>query len=114
MHNQAALAYLVKMGGTKNLSMIQEAKEIWEFCSFDQITLTAEYLPGTLNTRADKASREMNKSSSELILNKPIFKKLIQALATVDADMFASRLCHQIPKNISWQADPHAWMVDAF
>ena len=110
----SSISLFGKNGRDKNLSMIQEAKEIWEFCSFDQITLTAEYLPGTLNTRADKASREMNKSSSELILNKPIFKKLIQALATVDADMFASRLCHQIPKNISWQADPHAWMVDAF
>ena len=112
--SQPALAYLVKMGGARNLPMIQEAKEIWEFCSVNQITLTAEYLPETLNTRADKASREMNKSSSEWILNKPIFKKMIQALGPVDKDMFASRLCHQIPKYISWQPDPHAWMVDAF
>ena len=32
MGNEAALAYLVKMGRTRNLLMIQEAKEIWEFC----------------------------------------------------------------------------------
>ena len=59
MDNQAALAYLVKMGGTRNQLIIQEAKEIWEFFLANQITLTAEYLPGTLNTRANKASREM-------------------------------------------------------
>ena len=51
-----ALAYLVKMGGTRNLLMIQEAKEIWEFGLANQ---TTQYLPATLNTRADKASREI-------------------------------------------------------
>ena len=112
MDNQAALAYLVKMGGTRNLFMIQEAKEIWEFCLAIKITLIAEYLPGTLHTRADKASREMKNSS--WTLTKPIFQKLIQALGPVHVDLLASRLCHQIPKYISWQPDPHAWMVDAF
>ena len=29
-------------------------------------------------------------------------------------DLFASRLYHQILRYISWQPDPHAWMVDAF
>ena len=29
-------------------------------------------------------------------------------------DLFASRLCHKIPKYISWQADPHAWITDTF
>ena len=80
----------------------------------NQITLTAEYLPGTLNTRADKAFREVKNSSSEWILNKPIFQKLIQTLGLVDVDLLASKLCHQIPKYISWQPDPHAWMVDTF
>ena len=54
-----ALAYLVKMGGTRNLLMIQEAKEIWEFGLANQTTLTAQYLSATLNTTADKASREI-------------------------------------------------------
>ena len=87
--NQAALAYLVKMGGTRNLLLIQEAKEIWKFCLANQITLTAEYLPGTLNTSADKASREMKNSSSEWILNKPMLQKLIQAFGPLDVDLFA-------------------------
>ena len=56
MVNKAVLAYWVKMGGTRNLLMIQEAKEIWELYLANQITLTAKYLPGTLSTRTDKAS----------------------------------------------------------
>ena len=102
------------MRGTSNLLMIQEAKEISEFCLANQITLTAEYRPGTLNTRPRKVSREMKNLSSQWILNKPIFQKLIQALGPVDVDLFASRLCRQIWKYISWHPDSHAWMVDAF
>ena len=59
--------------------MIQGAHEIWEFCLANWITLTAEYMPGTLNTRAGKAFKEMKNSSSKSILNKPMFQKLIQA-----------------------------------
>ena len=56
----------------------------------------------------------MKNPSSEWILNKPIFQKLIHALGSVDLDQFASRLCHQIPRYINWQPDPHAWIVDGF
>ena len=110
MDNQPALTYLVKMEGARNLLMIHGAKEIWEFCLANQIRPAAEYLPGTLNTRADNASREMKNSASEWILNKPIFQQLIQALGPVDVDLFASRLCQQISEYISWQPDPHAWI----
>ena len=55
--HQVALAYLVKMEVTRNILMIQEAKDIWEFCLSNQIKLIAEYLLGTLNTRADRYSR---------------------------------------------------------
>ena len=65
MGNQAALAYLVKMGGTRNVLMIQETNEIWEFCLANQITVTAEYLSAILKTRAGKAFREMKNSSSK-------------------------------------------------
>ena len=56
----------------------------------------------------------MKNSSSEWILKKPIYQKLIQALGPVYVDLFASRSYLQIPKFISWQPDPHAWVVDAF
>ena len=79
MDNHAALTYLVKMERTRNLLMIQEATEIWEFCLANQIPLTAEYLPGLKNTRKDKASKNL---SSKWPLNKPMFQKLIQGFRT--------------------------------
>ena len=53
MYNQAALAYLVKMRETRNLIIIQEAKEPWKFCLENQIASTAEYLPKIKNLSSE-------------------------------------------------------------
>ena len=100
------------MGRKRNMLMIQEAKEIWEFCLANQVTLTAEYLLGTLNTRLKTLPEKWKIRQGKL--NKLIFQKLIHALGPVDVDLFASGLHHETTKCISWQPDPHLWMVDAF
>ena len=43
--NTTALAYLVKMGGSKSLEMTKVSKEIWSYLLQEGITITAEYLP---------------------------------------------------------------------
>ncbi|XP_057296294.1 uncharacterized protein LOC130625258 [Hydractinia symbiolongicarpus] len=62
--NMTALSYLLKMGGTKNLTMIKIAKEIWDFLLLHKITITAEYLPGCLNIKADWESRHTEQNGS--------------------------------------------------
>ena len=59
-----ALTYLLKMGDTQNLKLVQLAKEIWDHFLRRGITLTAEYLPSKLNVTADWESRN-NSDSSE-------------------------------------------------
>ena len=101
MDNQAALAYLVKMEGARNLLTIQEAKEIWEFCLANQITYCR--IPAEDSKYQGRPGIQGNEK-----FVKP------QALGPVNVDLFRSWLYHQIPKYISRQPDPHAWMVDAF
>ena len=55
--NMTALSYLLKMGGTKNPELMQISKEIWEFLLGQGITITAEYLPGNINYKADWESQ---------------------------------------------------------
>ena len=55
----------------------------------------------TSNTRAEKASGKMKNSSSGWILKKSMFQKLIHALRPGNVNLFASRLCQQIPRYIS-------------
>ena len=51
--NIVALPYLMKMGGTQNLKMVELAKGILEYLLKWGITITAEYLPSELNLTAD-------------------------------------------------------------
>ena len=57
MDNTAVLSYLLKIGGTKNNSLIKMIKEIWTYLITNQITNIAEYHPGKLSVRADWQSR---------------------------------------------------------
>ena len=73
----AALSYLIKIGGTHNKDMIDLAKDIWTLVLPEGITITAEYLPGVLNTKADWASRNFQ-DSSEWLLSQKVFQKICQ------------------------------------
>ena len=94
--NIVALTYLMKMGGTQNLKMVELAKEIWEHLLKWGITITAENLPSELNAAADWESRN-SLDSSEWMLSHQIFKKVCQIRSFLDMNLFVSRLSHQIP-----------------
>ena len=87
--NMTALSYLMKMGGTVNREMIPLSKEIWNFAISKEITITAEYLPGKLNIRADWASRHFQ-DSSEWLLSPKVFHKITQRWGTPEINLFAS------------------------
>ena len=75
MDNMTALSYLMKMGGTKSQELTAISKEIWQYLLKRKITITAEYLPGSMNVEADRESRQ-TRDSSEWKLNPTIFMKL--------------------------------------
>ena len=62
--NMVALKYLLKVGGARNLKLVQLAKKTWVHLLECGITLTAEYLPSKLNVTAEWDSRN-NSNSSE-------------------------------------------------
>ena len=113
MDNMTALSYLMKMGGTKNQELTAISKEIWQYLLKRKITITAEYLPGSMNVEADRESRQ-TRDSSEWKLNPTIFMKLCQIRGTPEVDLFASRVSHQLPHYISWKIDPFSQGRDAF
>ena len=111
--NTTALSYLIKMGGTKNVQMIEITKRIWEFLLPRKITLTAEWIPSHMNDAADWESRNV-KDSSEWMLCPNIFKALSRTMGQPSIDLFASRVSNQLPRYLSWKADPNCLAVDAF
>ena len=53
IENTTAVLYLAKIGGTGNQMLQKLSKEIWQYLLKHQITVTAEYLPSSLNVEAD-------------------------------------------------------------
>ena len=79
--NMAALSYLLKMGGTHSMELIQTSKEIWDYLHQHKITITAEYLPSKQNVIADWESRHV-KDSSKRKLSPNIFKQITKKWGT--------------------------------
>jgi len=77
--------------------MSQLSKEIWQYLIQNQITITAEYLTGSLNTIADWESMS-TRDSSKWKLNPSIFRKICQKLTYPSVDLFASRLSFQVKR----------------
>ena len=111
--NVTAVAHINRMGGTKSQLLNHLAKQIWDWCQRNQIILVAEYIPGTLNVRADWESRNQQ-DSGDWMLDKTIFNQIMKLLGWCKIDLFASRLNHQLPQYFSWKADPGAMGINAF
>ena len=82
-------------------------------CIERNISLTAEHLPGHLNTIADHESRTVQ-DRCDWMLNQEIFQRIQKTMGPLEVDLFASRLTKQLPRFYSWRADPEAMATDAF
>lgn len=111
--NSTTVCYLNAMGGTKTPLCNKLAKSVWMCCVQNEIWLTACHLPGVLNVKADKSSRQFNERI-EWQLKHDIFLKIIDIFGTPEIGLFACRLNNQLPKYVSWKPDPRACHVDAF
>ena len=83
------------------------------WCLERNILITAQHLPGSLNTTADAESRTL-RDRTDWKLNPIIFHKIIQPWGPLEVDLFASRLSTQCQRYFSWQPDPSAEATDAF
>ena len=77
------------------------------------ITLTAQHLPGVLNTIADEESRVM-KDIADWMLNPAVIREIQKQFGPLEVDLFASRLSAQLPTYFSWRPDPEILATDAF
>ena len=89
-----AFSYLVKMGCTRNKLMIVLSKEIWDYLLRKEIRITSEYFPGLLNVEADTQCRTVRDAG--------------ECWGTLEIDLFASSISHQLPTHISWKLDPYS------
>ena len=111
--NLFTVTYINNMGGTKTLLCNSLARDIWNWCGDNNLWISAEHLPGTQNTIADKESRIFN-DGTEWMLRPHLFERIVAHFGQHTLDLFASRLNTQLEKYVSWKPDPGALFVDAF
>ena len=113
LDNATAVAYINNLGGTVSSQLTELAKEIWLWALNKDIFLKAQHIPGVSNTVADAESRTL-RDCSDWRLCPRIFQAICEAFGSLEVDLFASRLTHQVPHFFSWKPDPLAEAVDAF
>ena len=112
LDNTTAVSQIVKMGSPRSKRCLVVTKEIWEFVLLHGSMITAQHIPGKLNTIADSQSR-IFKDSSNWKLCPQVFQSLRKMFPWIEVDLFADRLNHQVPRFWSWRPDPLAEGVDA-
>ena len=110
--SMTVLSYLLNMGGTQSKQLIKISKVVWSYLLEKQIFLTAEYVPSIGNHLADWVSRNFQ-DSSEWKLCPMSFKIICKKFETPLVDLFASGLCHQLARYMSWRPDPQSIATDA-
>ena len=113
MDSVVAAAYIRRQGGTRSLSLYQEARDLLLWCSSHSILVSPHYLPGHLNVLADLQSRPDQVLSSEWTLHPAVFRRLQSHFPGMEIDLFATRLNHQLPRFVSPFPDPLAEDSDA-
>ena len=107
------VTYVNHKGGTTSQKLCKLAITVWTWCTSQNITLTAEHLPGDLNVMADQESR-LVRDRCDWMLNPHVFQKIQENMGLLEIDLFASHLTKQLPCFYSWRADPEAAATNEF
>lgn len=111
--NVSAVWYINDMGGMTSVDMDHLASDIWNWCLSRDIMLSASYVPGVSNVRADFLSRHFS-DATEWMLKRQIFVRICNQFFRPEMDLFASRMNYQIDTFVSWFPEPGAYRNDAF
>ena len=109
--NITPVAYVNHLGG-RDKEFNDVVAALFTTCLENNIKISAKFLAGDLNHRADRLSRQI--SPYEWKLHPALFKALDIAWDPHNVDRFASWRTAQIPEYNSYFADPYTSAVDAF
>jgi hypothetical protein len=86
---------VAQMGGTRSESLFEALEGLWHYCLDRGITITAEHLPGVLNSEADEQSRVFA-DVSNWKLREEYFRQVNFQWGPLEIDPFADRLNAQV------------------
>jgi hypothetical protein len=111
--NTTTVHYISNMGGVKSVECNEIARKIWRWCIDKHIWLSVAFVKGCENVEADYLSRVFDERT-EWMLDRQVFRKIVNLWGKPKVDLFASRVNKQIERFVSWKPDPEAFGIDAF
>ena len=111
--NTTAVTYINNFGGIRSWLCDSVAKQIWDWAITRHIWVSAVFIPGNQNTRADKLSRHTD-NMRDWTLDQEVFDRIFLHVDWASVDLFASANNAKISKFVSWQPEALAWRIDAF
>lgn len=112
LDNKTAIKYISKQGVRKK-RLNDLTCEIWFWCKERDIWLSCFYIPGRLNSTADKLSRTKN-LDTEWSLDDSVFSHIQDIYGQFDMDLFALAKNHKCTKYASFKPDCRAYAINAF
>lgn len=112
LDNKTAIKYISKQGGRKQ-HLNDLTREIWFWCKERGIWLSCFFIPGRLNTTADKLSRTKN-LDTEWSLDDSVYSHIQDIYGQFDIDLFASAKNRKCTKYASFKPDCRAYAINAF
>ena len=108
-----AISYVNNMGGVKSQTCNDIVCRILDFCTKNQLWLSAAHIPGTVNIEADKQSRVLE-DATEWKLNPALFQKIAEKFGKPDIYLFATRINKHVDRYVFWHLEPKAMAINAF
>ena len=112
--NTTVVAYINKQGGTCSRVLCDMSLDLWKFCIDRNISISASFIPGISNGKADELSRRVL-SDHSYSLSQDVFLVLCDSISfPLSVDCFASRLNNKLTRYISRFRDPFSSHTNAF
>ena len=111
--NIAAVLYVNNKGRIKSDFCNKIAKELWVWCTSQNMWVSAAHIPGTQNTEGGSFSTNFSETN-EWKLSTHLFQKISSMFVNPTLDLFTSRINYQIHRYISWKPAPKTLAIDAF
>ena len=89
------------------------ACRICDFCTKNQLLVSALHIPETVSIEGDKQSRVLE-DATEWKLKLAVFQKIVKKLGKPEIDLFASRTNKQLERYVSQHPEQHVMAINAF
>ena len=111
--NVTAISYVNNMGSIKSQTFNDIACRIWDFCTKNQLLVSAAHIPETINIETDKQFRVLE-DATEWKLISSLFHKIVEKFGKPDIDFFATRINKELDRYVSWHPELQTMAISAF